>query len=138
MKQTSLYVLIAMWLWCVSAAGETLPISVQSLQENNYQASVTVPCNWNKDISTVTVTGIYANPGEYTDVRSYSIMDRASISKVPIIPTSIRDGGNQIFFAFDPGMPMTDEGKYLYHLNVEVPTTNTRCKEGFGFGFGTR
>lgn len=138
MKQTSTYVLIAMWLWCVSAAGETIPITTQSLQANNYHAEITMPCNWDKDLDKIAVTGVYANPGEYTEVQNYSILDRDSVVIQPITPVSLSMAGNNVHFAFPPEIPMTHDGKYLYHLNVDIGTTKSKCKEGFGFGFGTR
>lgn len=138
MRQTSIYTLIAMWLWCVAAAGDTLPITTQSLQENSNHAVLTMPCNWDRNIDKIAVTGIYANPGEYTDVRNYSILDRDSAVAETITPLSVSAEGDKLHLAFSPDLPMMHEGKYLYHLNVDFGTTQKRCKQGFGFGFGTK
>lgn len=137
-SRDAFWILIAMWLWCSAAAGETLPVTTQTLEQNNYQAILTPPCNWDKDVGKVTATAVYADPGEYTEVRDFSILDRESVVNVPITPTSTTVMGDKLYMSFDPTLPKMHDGKYLYHVNVNIETTKTQCKEGFGFGFGTR
>lgn len=127
-----------MWLWCASAAGETLSVTTQTLEQNNYQAILSMPCNWDKNIDKVDVTAVYANPGEYTDVKSFSILDRDSVVSIPIEPLSLGVDGDYLKISFDPDTPRVHDGKFLYHFNVDIGTTSVVCKQGFGFGFGTR
>ena len=134
----SMLTLIAMWLWCTAAAGEILPVAVQALEQNSHGVTLTPPCNWDKNLDNVAVNAVYAHPGRHTDVRSYSVMDRGSIVNVPIRPMDIKVEGNQLTVAFDPNLPKIHDGRFLYHLNVEVGTRNQKCKEGFGFGSLTR
>jgi hypothetical protein len=132
------WILIAMWFWAVAASGETLPVTKEMLVQGNYAVALLLPCNWDKNLDNISSTAVYAHPGEYTDVQSFSILDRDSVINVPIAPVSTTADVNNLYVAFDPKLEMMHDGKYLYHINVEVGTTGAVCKQGFGFGFGTR
>ena len=141
-KSDPLWILIAMWLWSTAAAGDTLPIPTQALKQNGYQYTLAMPCNWDKTMGEVKVNAVYASPSTYEDVRSYTIFNRDSIVHVPLTPISmsmVEANPNQLHIIFNSDMPDTlPPDKYLYHLEVEFETTNTRCKQGFGFGSMTR
>lgn len=139
MNHKALYILIAMWLWCVAAAGESLPITTQSLMDSGYENTLNMPCNWDQSMSEVKLYGVYADPGTSNEVRTYSILDKSDAMRVPITPVSMaKVGTSQIHMALDPGLPQTHQGKYLYHLELDFKATNKRCKSGFGFGTMTR
>jgi hypothetical protein len=117
------------------AAGETLPVPPQALDRNDYVVTLTTPCNWDQTLDNVSVKAVYADPGTETTIAPYSIIEKNSALEIPIIPLSTSAVGNQLTIKLDPSLPSTYEGKYLYHLNVDVVTTGKGCKEGFGFGF---
>jgi len=133
----SWYLLIAMWLWCVAAAGETLPVTTQMVDAGSGAVLLRTPCNWDKDVARVGVFAVYAKPGSYTDVRGYSIMERESRERVPITPVSVEKVDDvKLRIAFPPNLQRRKgDDKYLYHLEVDVNTTGEPCKQGFGFGF---
>lgn len=136
-KSDPLWILIAMWLWSTAAAGDTLPVTKEMIMQDSYRVVLRTPCNWDKDLDKISVNAVYGDPGEYTDVRSFSIIDRNSMVSVPIMGEVMADGNNLYLF-FRDGVPMMHDRKYLYHLNVDIGTTKTRCKQDFGFGSITR
>jgi hypothetical protein len=131
-----LYVLIAMWLWCAAAAGETLPVTKEMIAASN-PVMLTLPCNWDKDVSSIKVVGVYAYPSVYMDVKGYTILDRGSRESVPITPLSIGVEQEKLRIEFPADIPQAigTPTKYLYHYEVDVKTTKARCKQGFGFKF---
>lgn len=135
MKKPSLYILIAMWLWCSAAMGETLAITTQMVDEGNGMVMLTPPCNWDKNLQNVRISAVYAKPGNYTSIRDFSILDRESKELAPITPTTLEVVGTKLRIVLPEHIEEEKGEKYLYHLEADVQTTGHPCKSGFGFKF---
>ena len=122
MSERWLYILIAMWLWCASAAGETLSISLELFERDNGTVLLAHPCNWDQDLDKVSATAFYGA----TDTE---------LIKMPIEPTSKKRSGRHIHFTFASTVSMYN-GLPLHHIDVDMSTTGETCKQDFGFKQG--
>lgn len=122
MANRAFYILIAMWLWCAAAAGETIHITPDMLAQEDGSVTVSPPCNWDKNLESVTVTGVYSSSA-------------SDVVKTPVEPTSKAISGSQVRLAFPPTTP-AHETMPLHHLEVEMATTSSVCKQDFNFKQG--
>ena len=122
MANRAFYILVAMWLWCVAAAGETIHITPDMLAQQDGSVIVSPPCNWDNNLVSVTVTGVYSS-------------STSDVVKTPIEPTSKSRIGSQVRLAFPPTTSV-HETMPLHHLEVEMATTDAVCKQDFGFKQG--
>lgn len=117
-----LYVLIALWLWCAAAAGETISVTPQMLERGNHRVTLSTPCNWDKDVSKVKIQAVYENPEGHP-------------LRTEVVPTQLKRQGLNLFFVVAPETGMRD-GMPLHHMDVEIGTTEQKCRQGFGFSPG--
>lgn len=121
----SMYTLIAMWLWCVAAAGETIPLvtTPELLKENAQTATLATPCNWDKNLDTVQVMGFYGTSGSGTQ------------QEVLLEPVAKAMIGAYLQVVLKENVYMYEQ-KPLHHVNVLINTTEKTCPGGFGFSPG--
>lgn len=122
MSKRAMVVLIAMWLWCVAAAGETITVPLERWQRGNGTVRIPHPCDWDENLDTVSVFAFYG--ASDTD-----------LVKVPVEPTSKSRSGKHVRISFAPTLT-TYKDLPLHHLEASMATTGAICKEDFKFKQG--
>ena len=116
----SMYTLIALWLWCVAAAGDVVSVTESMLRQDGNKAVAQAPCNWDKDMSLVSVTGYYGET-------------EAGLAEAVIEPVGKQQQGSTIQITIDPSHYVHAESP-LHHIDIEMGINEEiKCKEGFGF-----
>ena len=124
------YWLIAAWLFFASALlAEEKHLDAQFFLQQGFDVAHTMPCNWDSQLTSVTLFGYYG-----TDAEAQGNL----LFQDVITPLDMQVFGSNLLIKFDPSI-MTHAGtnKPLHHVAIDYQTNNKRCDSGFsGFGGG--
>jgi len=120
-----LYAMLTLALLATSASADVKSLSAVFFQQQGLAAMQMLPCNWDKNLSAVTIFGYYGT-------------DAQALFQDVITPTDIQRYGDSTNLMFTlPADVMTHaNGMPLHHIDIDYKATRRRCQSGFGFSEG--